>query len=158
FFDPTSALSRPREDLPGEVADPDAARMTVERDLNAIEPLRQFIEATGALRRDAKINGVNYPWAVDLLRLLRHDDARAELAARAVENLGALRDRGPWCLIYPAERSKRAGAWAELIATLLQWPVVKIGRKVRTHYRQLTVGQRRALAKCPRALVVDAAI
>jgi hypothetical protein len=158
FFDPTAALSRPRQDLPREIADPSAARVTVERDLSAIEPLTRFIEATSALRRDAKINGVNYPWAVDLLRLLRHDEARAELAERAVANLEELAKRGPWCLMYPAERSRRAGAWAELIATALQWPMIAIGRKARIHYRQLTGGQRRSLAKYPRALVVDAAI
>ena len=38
------------------------------------------------------------------------------------------------------------------------WPIVKVGLKSRTHYRPFTAGQRRELAKCPRALIVDAAI
>jgi adenine/guanine phosphoribosyltransferase-like PRPP-binding protein len=158
FFDPASALSRPREDLPKEVADPTTARATVESHLAAIEPLKPYIEATSALRRDAKIASVHYPWVVDLLRLLGHDEARAELATRAADRLKDLQARGPWCLIYPAERSKRAGTWADLISTALRWPVVKVGLKTRTHYCQLTPKQRQELAKCPRALIIDAAI
>jgi hypothetical protein len=80
------------------------------------------------------------------------------LAIRAADRLKDLRARGPWCLIYPAERSKRAGAWAELISTAFRWPIVKVGLQARTHYRQLTPSQRDELAKCPRALIIDAAI
>jgi hypothetical protein len=158
FFDPASAVSRKREDLPQEVANPKTAQAMVEEHLAAIEPLRHYIEATGALRRDTKICGVHYPWAVDLLRLLRHDEARADLASRAAERLKDLRTQGAWCLVYPAERHMRAGAWAELLSTALRFPVVKIGLKARMHYRQLTDEQRQQLSRCPRALVVDAAI
>jgi len=126
--------------------------------LAAIEPLARYIEATGALRQDAHIGGVCYPWAVDLLRLLSHDEARAELATWATENLADLTDRGRWCLVYPAERHQRAGAWAELLRTTLRWPVVGVGRRASAHFRQLTELQRCHIAESPRVVVVDAAI
>jgi hypothetical protein len=158
FFDPSSALARRRDSLPKEVANPSEARGTVKRHLATIEPLRPYIEATRALQQDVQIGGVHYPWALDLLRLLGHDDARLELATRAAACLADLRDRGPWCLVYPAERFRRAGAWADLLAETLRWPIVRVGLETRAHYRPLTVAQRQQLAKYPHALVVDAAI
>lgn len=156
FFDPAAALAHRL--LPQEVADPAKARATVENHLSGIGPIVPYIAATGALRRDARIGGVCYPWAVDLLRLLRDDEARAEFADRAFSCLYDLSDRGPWCLVYPASRFRRAGVWAELIAGALGWTIVKIGLESRTHYRPLTTDQRRALGKCRRAVIVDAAI
>jgi hypothetical protein len=158
FFDPVAARARAREDLPHEVADPSRARITIESHLREIGPLFAFIEQTGALKRDAVIGDVCYPWTVDLICLLGHEEARKELIRRAVDRLADLGEQGPWCLVYPAERYKRAGAWAALLAEALGWPVVKIGLKDRTHYRRLTYAQRRALARCSRALVVDAAV
>jgi hypothetical protein len=157
FFDPATAVSY--DELPAEVADPERARVTIEHHLAAIAPLLPYIKATGALKQDVQIGGVYYPWAVDLLSLLRDDDARVELASRALRALADLASRGTWCLVYPATKHKRAGAWAELIATMFRWPVLKVGRRSCAHYHQpLTPAQQRALAKWPRALVVDAAI
>lgn len=156
FFDPAAARAHRR--LPKEVADPAMARATVEQHLKEINPIVPYIAATGALRRDAQIGGVCYPWAVDLLRLLKNDDARGEFAARALASLRDLSKLGQWCLVYPASRFKRAGAWAELIAQVFGWPIVKVGFESCNHYRPLTADQRRALAKCRRAVIVDAAI
>ncbi len=158
FFDPVTGRAWPREDLPNEVADPDKAKDTIESRLREIRPLFRYIESTGALKQDAWIGGVCYPWALDLLCLLRHDEARGELAKRAANRLADLSDRDSWCIVFPAERHQRAGAWAELLAETLHWPVVKVGLKNRMHYRPLTKAQRRDLAKYPRALIVDAAI
>jgi adenine/guanine phosphoribosyltransferase-like PRPP-binding protein len=156
FFDPVAG--RAFKDLPREVADPDRARATIESHLREMGPLLRYIEETGALKQDTWIGGVCYPWAVDILRLLRHDAARAELLRRAAARLSDLAASGPWCLVYPAERFRRAGAWANLLAEKFGWPVVRVGRKNCTHYRQLTLAQHRALDKCPRAVVIDAAI
>ena len=158
FFDPVTGRAWPRENLPTEVSDPAKATITIESRLREIRPLFRYIAATGALKQDAWIGGICYPWALDILRLLRHDEARGELGRRAAIKLADLAGGDPWCIVFPAERHQRAGAWAELLAENLNWPIVRVGLKNRAHYRPLTNSQRLALGRCPRALIVDAAI
>lgn len=158
FFDPVAGRAWHRGNLPAEVSDPEKAKDTIESRLREIRPFARYIEATGALKQDAWIGNVCYPWAIDLLCLLRNDEARGELAQRAAERLADLSGSEPWCIVFPAERHRRAGAWARLLAETLRWPIVKVGLKNRRHYRPLTGQQREELAKCPRALIVDAAI
>ena len=76
----------------------------------------------------------------------------------AAERLADLSGREPWCIVFPAERHQRAGAWAHLLAETLRWPVVGVGLRNRSHYRPLTRDQRQELGRCPRLLIVDAAI
>ena len=158
YFDPVAGRARLGQDLPSEVSDLDKARATIESRLIELRPIARYIQATGALRQDACIGGVSYPWALDLLCLLSNDEARAELSRRAAICLSDLVERGPWCLVFPAVRHQRAGAWAELLADRFGWPIVKVGLKKHLHYRPLTSAQRSAVARHPRALIVDAAI
>ena len=113
YFDPVAGRARLGQDLPSEVSDLDKARATIESRLIELRPIARYIQATGALRQDACIGGVSYPWALDLLCLLSNDEARAELSRRAAICLSDLVERGPWCLVFPAVRHQRAGAWAE---------------------------------------------
>ena len=82
FFDPVAGRAWCRDSLPEEVSDPNKARDTIEERLREIRPLARYIQATGALKQDARIGNVCYPWAIDLLCLLRHEEARGELARR----------------------------------------------------------------------------
>ena len=46
-----------------------------------------------------------------------------ELGRRAAIKLADLAGGDPWCIVFPAERHQRAGAWAELLAKNLIGPL-----------------------------------
>jgi hypothetical protein len=155
YFDPETC--RAREDLPAEIATPEAARQTVKDCLEALQPLLPFVEATRALRPDEAIQGVCYPWVIDTLSLLRHAEARKEIIGRAAANLRELESAGPWCLVYPAARYRRARELAKAIQAELGWPIVEIGQRNQKHFSGLSGNQAERLAtKGGRAVVVDA--
>jgi adenine/guanine phosphoribosyltransferase-like PRPP-binding protein len=155
FYDPDFARANTTRDLPKELADRSAARETIEREINDIQI---FIHRTNALQADRDIAGVHYPWVIELPRLLDDADARAFLLARATQCLTNISPKRQWCLVYPAERSQRAGRWAQLIGNRMGWPVISIARSHRKYLQPLDRNQRKHLNQFDGAVVVDAAI
>ena len=155
FYDPDFARANTTRDLPKELADRNAARETIEREINDIQI---FIHRTNALQADRDIAGVHYPWVIDLPRLLDDNDARAFLLTRATQCLANISLIRRWCLVYPAERSQRAGRWAQLIGNRMGWPVISIARSHRKYLQPLRANQRRDFSHFDGAIVVDAAI
>ena len=155
FYDPEFARATAKQDLPKEIADRSAARDTIELELDPILP---FISRTNALQADRAIAGVHYSWVIDLLRLLEDSEASAFLVGRAIERLAHLPLHGRNCLVYPAERSQRAGRWARLIGKALDWPVVPIGQANRKFLQPLAAKQRKYISQFDSAVVIDAAV
>lgn len=155
FYDPEFARAFAKQDLPEELADRSTARETIELE---IAPILPFIFKTDALQADRTIAGVHYSWVIDLLRLLEDGEARAFLLTHAIERLAHLPLSGRCCLVYPAERSQRAGKWARLIGKALDWPVVAVGQANRKCFQPLTAKQRQHLSQFDVAVVVDAAV
>lgn len=127
-------------------------------DVTGFGELLPFIEKTNALETDEKIYGVQYPWVLDLLRLMKDKEATDLLVKRAVGALTDLRETGKWCIVYPAGRFKRAGIWAELLAASLHWDVMPVGLADRNQFRPLTDMQCEKLRSFAGIAVADAAI
>ena len=159
YFDPDSGRAYASRELPAEIADPERALETIERDLKAVEPLLPYIEETKALQANRSLYGVCYPWVLDLMPLLDHSGAKKNLLGCAKEHLRDLAEAGnSVAIVYPVERHQRAGRWAKEIGKAMGWPVVAVGWRDQRHYRSPTPKQRWRLSRYTRLVIVDAAI
>lgn len=118
--------------------------------------LVKHIHATGALKRDHMISQKRYPFAINVLDLLKKDAAaRSFIIGRAVKELSGFSGDNV-CLAYHVARSARAGEIAKLLGREMGWPTLAIGTRGQTF--SLSDQQKTRLARYDTVVVVDAAI
>lgn len=118
--------------------------------------LEECISRTGAMRRDFDIEGIQYPFAVNVSALIRkHSDSRECVLQRSQSVLAEYK-ASPTILVYHTGRSRRAGLIAESIGSVTDWPTCPIGTAKSTF--KLTTDQCRRLAAFDNVIIVDAAI
>jgi hypothetical protein len=112
--------------------------------------------ATDALKCDYAIYGKTYPFAVNVLDLIKKDDESCRFLVTCSKSVLADLAFQKSCFAYHVGRSLRAGRIAKVLSENTGWPSIAIGTKGSTF--ALTDKQSRQLACFDNVVLVDAAI
>jgi hypoxanthine-guanine phosphoribosyltransferase len=125
---------------------------------NEIREWLPFIERTGAFKRSLRIGSNVYPFAINVLDLLKDEGCRKKIVSQAVASLGTLDTRKRWLFVYPASRGKRAGRIAQLLSSATGWQRIALGKSNDPGLLHVTPQAQQALHQCDGVIIVDAAI
>jgi hypothetical protein len=114
-----------------------------------------MIQKAGALRCDYQIGHKRYPYVINVLDLLGHDECRRKLVYTASQKLADVLATTS-CFAYHAGRAARAGKLANILASALHRPVVRLGTRAVSF--SITEQQCKQLSEYRNVVVVDAAI
>ncbi|MCH7726802.1 MAG: hypothetical protein IH991_10025 [Planctomycetes bacterium] len=148
FFDPVSGVSLQ-----------DAASEEESRwDQNDIEEWVPFIERTGAFKKNLRIGKCTYPFAINVLTLLKDEQCRKHIVNRATEVFSSFDPQKRWMFVYPASRGRRAGKIAALFADATGWQRRSLGTANDSNFMHVSQETQRSLEACDGVIIVDAAI
>lgn len=148
FFDPVRGISHQNE----------CPEQEVRWDPKAIEEWIPFIEKTEALQKNLQIGNSTYPFAINILTLLKDEQCQKQIAVRAIELFRKLRANDRWVFIYPASRGRRAGRIAKLLTESTGWQRTCLGKANNSSFMHINEESRRVLETAEGVIIVDAAI
>ncbi len=148
FFNPVSGVSL--QDAPSEEE--------AHWDQNDIEEWVPFIERTGAFKKNLRIGKCTYPYAINVLSLLKDEQCRKHIVNRATELFSSFDPQKRWMFVYPASRARRAGRIAALFADATGWQRTSLGKANDSHFMHISPEAQRSLETSEGVIIVDAAI
>ena len=117
-----------------------------------------FFERTGAFKKNLRIGKCTYPFAINVLTLLKDKQSRKYIEKRATDLFNTFDPKMRWAFVYPAPRARRAGRIASLLSGTTGWMHISLGEASDSNFMHICADAHRKLEETDAVVIVDAAI